>query len=178
LHISICGELGAGCTELGHILSQKLGIDCVNSADLVKMLMINFGEGFGDFEGHVRSGEVDMDKMIGGKIEEMLMVGETIVEGRSAFMLLENKGTFKVFLVAPQTNRAEHIAKTRNITVKEALEAIQASDTERRHMVERLFKKDRLNPHNYDLVINTATRSHEETANLIAKIAQKKPSSK
>ncbi len=173
MHLAICGELGAGCTEVGQILAKKLGIRCVNSADLVRGLVTNFGEDFEEFEQHVRSGEIDMDKMIDAKIDEVLSGGETIVEGRSAFMLLNNRDVFKVLLVAPPTNRAEHIARTRTITVKEAQDAIQTSDTERRHMVERLFKKDWLNPLNYDLIINTETMNHEEIANLI-EVARKK----
>lgn len=175
MHMAICGELGAGCTEVGQILSRKLGLKCINSADIIRNIVLNFRESFREFEIHVRSGEVNLDKMIDGKIDEMLESGDTIIEGRSGFMLLNNEDVFKVLLVAPQTKRVEHIAKRRNITTEEAEEAIRVSDSERKHMVEKLFKKGWLDPHNYDMVINAGVRSYEEVADLIVKAMQKKP---
>jgi cytidylate kinase len=169
MHLAICGELGSGCTEVGRILCQKLDLKCVNSADIIKRLMLDFGESFEGFEENVRSGEVDLDKMIDSEIEEMLMEEELIVEGRSAFMLLNRKNVFLVMLIAPEKKRVEHIAKIRKITVKEAEEIVRDSDIERKNMVQRLFKKDWLDPNNYALVINTGEIGFEETADLINK---------
>jgi len=179
MHMAICGELGAGCTEVGQILSKKLGLKCVNSASIIRSIVTDFkgvhpDESFEEFERHVRSGEVDLDKMMDSKIGEMLELGDIIVEGRSAFMLLDDRDVFKVLLVAPAEKRIEHIAKSRNITVDDAAEAIRMSDIERKHMVERLFKKEWLNPLNYDLVINTGFRSYEEVVDLIVRAIQKK----
>lgn len=177
MHVAICGELGAGCTEIGQILSKRLGMKCISSSDIIKSIVLDFRESFEDFEERVRSGEVDLDRMIDGKTSELLELGDTIVEGRSGFMLLDDKYVFKVLLVAPQKTRIEHIAERRNITVEEAREAIRVSDSERRNMVERLFRKEWLDPHNYDIVINTGLRSHKETADLIIKALPRKPAS-
>jgi cytidylate kinase len=176
MHVSICGELGAGCTEVGLSLSKKQGIKCVNSADLMKSIVIGFRgvhpeESFKEFESHIQSGEVDLDKMIDGRIDELLdQEKDLIVEGRTAFMLLDNTNVFKVLLVAPQKNRAKHIAKSRGISLKEAQKKIQRSDIERKHMVERLFKKDWLDPHNYDIVLNTGILGHQKVTSLISDI--------
>jgi len=179
MHIAVCGELGAGCTEVGQILSEKLSLRCIDSATVVRGIVTNFrgvhpNESFKEFERHVQSGEVDLDKMIYNKIDEILEQGDTIVEGRTAFMLLDNKDVFRVLLVSPQKSRAGHIAKRRDITIEEAIESIRVSDTERRHMVERLFRKEWLDPHNYDLVISTSLMSYEEVADLILKAIQRK----
>ena len=101
MHIAVCGQLGAGCTEVGEILSRMLGLKCVNSSDIIKDLVISFkgvhpDEGFKEFEMHVQKGEINLDKMIEGQIDEMLEEEETIIEGRSAFMLLNNEDAFKV----------------------------------------------------------------------------------
>ncbi|MCW4026852.1 MAG: cytidylate kinase-like family protein [Candidatus Bathyarchaeota archaeon] len=179
MHIAVCGELGAGCTEVGQILSKTLGLRCINSAGIIRSIVIDFrgvhpGETFEEFEDHVQSGEVNLDKMIQGKIDEMLATGDTIVEGRSAFMLLDREDTLKALLVAPQSARVEHIAKRRNITPGEAREAVRVSDTERKHVVEKLFRKDWLAPHNFDLVMNTRSRSYQEVADLIVKAMKRK----
>jgi len=173
MHIAICGELGAGCTEIGQTLSKKLGINCVNSAEVIKGIVLTFKEPYKIFERHVRSGEVDLDKMMDSGIDDLLALGDTIVEGRAGFMLLDNEEVFKVLLVAPEARRVDHIAKRRNITAEEAREAVRSSDTERKHMVERLFKKEWLDPRNYDIVINTGRKTFEETAELIAKATKK-----
>ncbi len=173
MRIAVCGELGAGCTEVGQALSERLGLRCVNSAEIIKGIVSDFKETFSVFESHVRSGEVDLDKMIDGEIDRLLEMGDAIVEGRAGFMLLDDDRVFKVLLVAPEARRAEHIAKRRDIAFEEAKEAIRVSDSERRHMVERLFKKEWLDPHNYDIVINTGLRAFEETADLIAKAIEK-----
>ena len=179
MHIAVCGELGAGCTEVGKILSKALGLRCINSGDIIRGIVVDFSgvhpdETFEEFEDHVQSGEVNLDKMIQGKIDEMLATGDTIVEGRSAFMLPDDEDAFKVLLVAPQLARVEHIAKRRNITPEEAREAVRVSDTERKHMVEKLFRKDWLNPHNFDLVINTKSRSYQEVADFVVKAIERK----
>ena len=179
MHIAVCGELGAGCTEVGEILSRTLGLKCINSAEIIRSIVIDFrgvhpDETFEEFEDHVQSGEVNLDKMMQGEIDEMLAIGDTIVEGRSAFMLLDDEDAFKVLLVSPQSARVEHIAKRRNITLEEASEAVRVSDIERKHMVEKLFRKDWLNPRNFDLVINTKSRSYQEVADLIVKAIKRK----
>ncbi len=174
MHIAVCGELGSGCTEVGQRISRRLGLKCISSSDIIRAIVVNFrgvhpDESFQEFEKHVRSGEVNLDRMLGSKIDEFLEQGDTVVEGRSAFLLLNNKNAFKVLLVASLNDRIEHIAKRRNIATEEAKEAIRASDSERKHVVERLFKKEWLDPHYYDLTVNTGTRNYEETADLIIK---------
>jgi cytidylate kinase len=179
MHIAICGELGSGCTEVGEILSEMLGIKVINSAAIIKSIVIDFrgvnpDESFSEFEEQVHSGEVDLDMMMESKIEEFLEEGDTIVEGRSAFMLLARSGVLKILLISPLEVRAKHVATRRNITIDEAKESIQASDSERQHMVERLFKSNWLDPHNYDLIINTSLGSHKEAAEQIYDMIRKK----
>jgi len=179
MHIAICGELGSGCTEVGQLLSEMLGMKVINSAAIIKSIVIDFrgvhpDESFSEFERHVLSGEVDLDRMMAGKIDEFLEQGDTIVEGRSAFMLLTKSGVLKVLLVSPLEVRAKNVAKSRKITIEEAKDAIQVSDSERQQMVENLFKINWLDPHSYDLIINTGLRSYKEAAEQIRDIAHKK----
>ena len=179
MHVAVCGELGSGCTEVAEFLSRMLGVKVVNSATLIKGIVVDFravdpDESLSEFERHVASGEVDLDRMIAGEIDDILEQGDTIVEGRSAFMLLRKPGILKVLLVSPLETRAKHIAKTRKISVEEAKEAIRVSDGERQHMVDKLFKSNWLDPHNYDLIINIRMRSHNEAAEQIYEDVKRK----
>ncbi len=169
MHIAICGELGAGCTEVAQSLSKKLGLKYVSSSEIVKALVAEFRESFHDFEEKVRSGEVDLDMMMDGQLDEIMEEGDVMVEGRSAFMLLDEKDAFKVLLVSPKEERAKHIANIRGITVEEAMKEIEYSDKERKNLAERLFDKDWLDPHNYDIVVNTGSKNFEDVAQLIMK---------
>lgn len=169
MNVAVCGPLGAGCTEVGQLLAKKLGFKCVSSSDIIKVIVSDFRESFGEFELRVRSGEVDLDKMIDSEIDDILKHGETVVEGRSGFMLLDNPAVFKVLLVAPSTKRAEHIAKRRNVTIEEAKEDIEKSDKERKSMVERLFNMEWLDPSNYDIVVNTGPKSYEDVSEVLVK---------
>jgi cytidylate kinase len=178
MHIAICGELGSGCTEVGQLLSEMLGMKVINSAAIIKSIVIDFrgvhpDESFSEFERHVLSGEVDLDRMMAGKIDEFLEQGDTIVEGRSAFMLLTRSGVLKVLLVSPVEARAKHVAKRRKITIDEAKEAIRISDSERQHMVEKMLNSNWLDPLSYEVIINTGLRSHKEAAEQIYGVIQK-----
>jgi cytidylate kinase len=87
VHIAICGELGAGCTEVAQMLSKMLGMNFINSASIIKGIVVDFrgvhpDESFSEFEQHVISGEVDLDMMIASKTDELLEQADTIVEGR------------------------------------------------------------------------------------------------
>jgi predicted cytidylate kinase len=169
MHIAICGQLGSGCTEVAQSLSKKLGLKFVSSSEIVKALVAEYRESFRDFEEKVRSGEVDLDMMMDSQLDEIMEEGDVMVEGRSAFMLLNEKNAFKVLLVASEEERAKHIANIRGITVEEAMKDIEYSDKERKNLVERLFDKDWLDPHNYDLVVNTRSRSFDDVATLLFK---------
>ncbi len=169
MHIAICGPLGSGCTELGQLLSKRLGLPCVSTSDVVRAFVEGFSGGYRELELHVRSGEIDLDAVIDSGLDEFLERGDTIVEGRSGVMLLDNKSVFKILLVAPLERRVEHTAKRRGISLEEAKKHIEKSDKERKQMVERLYDKEWLDPTNYDLMINVGSKSHEEIAEILVK---------
>ena len=118
MHLAICGELGAGCTEVGQILSESLGLRCVSSSEVVRSLVSDYSESFEDFESHVRSGEVHLDRMIDGKLDDILESGVTIVEGRSGFMLFDNEDVFRVLLIASREERVGKVSAKREISRK------------------------------------------------------------
>jgi len=62
-----------------------------------------------------------------------------------------------------------HIAKRRDISLEEAKADIEKSDKERKHIVERLYDREWLDPTNYDLVINVGSKSYEEVTEILVK---------
>jgi len=168
LKIALCGPLGAGCSEVAELLSAKFSLRIENTSSLLASFISRLKEPFIDLESFIRSGEMDADHLIRHRIEQVLD-DNVIVEGRSGFMLLDRKDVVKVLLVSRAEHRARHVAERRGVSVEEGFEDIQRSDEERRNMVERLFKKDWLDPTNYDLVVNTSSmREWLTVADLVA----------
>ena len=92
MKISLCGYLNSGCTEVAENLASKLELETVNTSSIIDSIK--------DFESLSRSGEVDLDMVIKTRLEEILKRDNVIVEGRSAFMLLDRKDVTKIFLNA------------------------------------------------------------------------------
>ncbi|MEM3174262.1 MAG: cytidylate kinase family protein, partial [Candidatus Bathyarchaeia archaeon] len=124
MKIAICGYLGSGCTEVAEILAGKFGLDVLNTSRILTMIK--------DFETLSRSGEVDIDLIIKNKLEEILQQRDNIIiEGRSAFFLLDRKDIIKIFLNASLEERIRHVASRRGIPLDEAREDVERSDRDR-----------------------------------------------
>jgi len=162
MKIALCGYLGAGCTEVAEILASKFVLETANTSSIIASTK--------DFESLGRSGEVDMDILIKTRLEEILKRDNVIVEGRSAFMLLDREDVVKIFLNAPLEDRIKHVADRRGITIEEARKDVEMSDEERNHLIQRFFKKECLDATNYDFSIRTGSKTFSKIGDLIADI--------
>lgn len=170
MKIALAGQLGAGCTEVASLISEKTGVKVFNSETLIRKLIVDLGTSFRNLQEYVASGEVNMDKILDSLVLDIINAEEDVViEGRSAFFLLKREDVFKVLLVADDDFRAERVSNRRGITLEEAKEDIEHSDEERRNLVKRFHNVDWLDPKLYDLVINTSFREMEDIANLVLK---------
>lgn len=168
MRIALCGQLGAGCTEVGQGLGTRTGVKVVNSEAIVRQLAIGTAKSFRELERRVVSGEVDLDTLVQSQLQEAAEENrDLIVEGRSAFLLLDDRSFYKVLLVAPQETRAKHIMARRRITLEEAIAEIRHSDAERKALVERFSNKEWLSPANYSMVLNTGTSTFDVIASLV-----------
>jgi len=160
MKIALCGYLGAGCTEVAEILASKFELETFNTSRVVRSIK--------DFEPLSGSGEVDFDTVIQTRLEEILKRDNVIIEGRSAFMLLNRKDVMKIFLNASLEDRIKHVADRRGISIEEAREDVERSDEERNHLLQRSFKMDCLDTRNYDFSINTSSKTFSKIADMIA----------
>lgn len=159
LKIALCGYLGSGCTEVAEILSGKLNLEVVNTSKILTTIK--------DFETLSRSGEIDVDTVIKSKLEEILQRDNIIVEGRSAFFLLDRKDMIKIFLNASFEERVKHVASRRGISLDEAKEDVVRSDRDRNNIVKRFFKKDAPELSDFDFVIRTNMKTFATIADII-----------
>ncbi len=163
----IAGMLGAGCTHVARLLSEKLGIDFVNTERLLREIVVDRKISYAELSQMVSSGEVDIEKVMRNMLLDYVNERNIIIEGRSALLILDRPADIKVFLWAPFEYRAKMVAERRGISLEEAREAVRYSDTERENLVRRLYKRDWLNVELYDLVINSARWDYSEIVELI-----------
>lgn len=170
LKIALAGQLGAGCTEVARLISKKTGVKVFNSETLIRRLIAESGTSFRNFQEYVASGEVNIDKLLDSLIADIVNTEKNVViEGRSAFFLLNRNDIFKVLLVADDDFRAKRVSSRRGIGLEEAKGNIKHSDEERRNLVKRFYDVEWLDPKLYDMVINTSFKDMETVANLVIK---------
>jgi len=91
--------------------------------------------------------------------------GNAVIIGRGASCVLSK--SFRVRIVAPFDLRVERIHVLDGVSLKQARRTVLESDKQRRQFVKGHFGCDPDDPLSYDLIINTAGKSIEHTAELI-----------
>jgi cytidylate kinase len=162
LKIALCGYLGSGCTEIAEILAGKFGLEIINTSRILTMIK--------DFDKLSRSGEIDIDMIIKSKLDELLQRDNIIVEGRSAFFLLDRKDLIKIFLNTSLEERIRHVASRRGIPLDEARDDVERSDRDRNSIIKRFFKKDEIDPTDFDFSIRTNSKTFAKVADIIADV--------
>ena len=164
MKIALCGYLGSGCTEIAEILASKFGLESFNTSKIIGSVK--------SFEAVSRSGEVDLDIFVKTRLEEILKGDNVIVEGRSAFMLLDRRDVIKVFLNASLEDRVKHVASRRGIAVESARSDVIRSDEERDQLIQRFFNKNCPDVSNYDFAVNTGSKTFSKMAEVIANLIE------
>lgn len=166
--ILVAGELGAGCTEVGELLSKKLGIEVYNTERFIRNLASSPTSSFQILVEKSVSGEIEIEKILHSMVLDIVNNGPAVIEGRSALFALTHDVTLKVFLYGDMGDRVKHLAEKRKTEdIKQIEEDIKASDMDRSSLVERLFHRNWKDHLLYDLMVNTSKISYEEIASLI-----------
>ena len=162
MKIALCGYLGSGCTEVAEILASEFGLETFNTSKILESIK--------DFDSLSKSGEIDIDEVIKNKLDEILKNDNIIVEGRSAFIILDEKGVVKIFLNASFEDRVKHVAERRGISIDNAKDDVHKSDEERDHMFQRFFGKNCTDVSNYDFALNAGSKTYSRVAKIIVSI--------
>lgn len=93
--------------------------------------------------------------------------GKCVIVGRGSTAILPRSSTLRVRLVAPLEHRVEVLRKRLNLDEKAAHAKAMEQDKQRNEFARSNFHCDAENPSHYDLVLNTATFSPAECADLI-----------
>jgi len=164
MRIALCGYLGSGCTEVAEILAAKFDLEVFNTSGILKSVK--------GFETLSRSGEIDLDKIVKTRLDEILKPDNVIIEGRSGFMLLDRKDVIKIFLNASLDDRVKHVAQKRGISAENARDDVARSDEERNQLIQRFLSKNCPDVSNYDFSIRTGAKTYSKIADTIANVTK------
>jgi len=162
MKIALCGYLGSGCTEVAEILSSDFSLETFNTSRILGLIK--------NFNSLSISGEINIDELIKDKLDEILKKDNIIIEGRSAFIILNRKDVLKIFLNASFEERVKHVAERRGISAEEAKDDVTRSDDERNHLFQRFYGKSCTDVSNYDFTLNTGSKTYSRVAKIVANV--------
>ena len=170
--ILVAGMLGAGCTSVAFELAKLIGFEVVNSERIIREIVSEKRASFSDLIEMARDGEIDLEDLVKSIAIDYAREGNVIIEGRTAFMVLDRPVLLKVFLYADKKVRAERVAKRMGISVEDALREVERGDEDRNRLVERFYRKSFTDPSLYDLMINTTGLTYDSVAKLLHEIVK------
>ena len=102
--------------------------------------------------------------------------GHAVFVGRGAQFLLPRHEVLAVRLVASLSYRVQRVMEKRNMTEVDAKRCILELDDGRRKFVEKFFRRDISDPHNFDLTINVERCGVEGAVDqIVAAVREVKP---
>jgi len=126
--MALCGYRGSGCTEIAKILASRTKLKSIDIAVNTSALLSSID----NIESKVA--EKGLDPVVHDRLDELLEMDDIIIEGRSAFMLLDREDVTKVFLNTPLKSRIRHVASRRGISIEKAEKDVERSDKDRRNL--------------------------------------------
>ncbi len=101
-------------------------------------------------------------------IREVAVGGNVVIVGRGAgFALRAVPGLFRVFLRAPDRERAAAVMARSGIGETEARRKMHETDANRAAYIHQLYGLDWCDPDEYELIVNTGRFGYKATADLI-----------
>ncbi|MBM4430472.1 MAG: cytidylate kinase-like family protein [Chloroflexi bacterium] len=107
-------------------------------------------------------------RMVDMVVKNMAKEGNILILGRASQALLKGHAeALHVLVVAPLANRVEKLMRVEGLTQARAQKRIAASDQARAEYLQRYYGVRWLDPHLYDLIINTGRLSIQTAVQLI-----------
>jgi cytidylate kinase len=100
-------------------------------------------------------------------IEAIGRAGESILVGRGAGFMLPRETTLSLRVIAPLKVRAQRLAERMGVSVRTARRAARDLDRRRAQFNRTMHRADPNDPHQFDMVLDTASLGLEITAELV-----------
>jgi cytidylate kinase len=106
--------------------------------------------------------------MVGMVVQNMAKEGNILIVGRASQVLLKDQPeALHVQVVAPLSHRVEKLMRVEGLTQAQARKRIAASDRTRADFLQRYYGVRWLDPHLYDLIVNTGHLSIQTAVQLV-----------
>lgn len=102
------------------------------------------------------------------------MVGNVVLVGRGAqaYLARSHANALHAFVVAPLENRIEALVKRLSVGPDEAKQQAEKMEADRDRYVQRFYQRDRRDPANYHIVVNTGLLGYAGAADVIASLVK------
>lgn len=184
-YVAISREAGAGGGEIGHLVAEGLGCECLDNK-----LLTYVAKRYGLPEGLLRlvdetitnwlheTVRLWLDRRAITQDEYLMHLGQimvlaareatTVFVGRGAQFVLPRERGLAVRVIAPNERRITRAMQRRGLTRDAAAAQIRDTDAGRTLFIRRHFHADVLDPRIYDLVVNLEHLDHAAAADVIA----------
>lgn len=110
-------------------------------------------------------------------IAEAGMVGNVVLVGRGAqayFARAQTGNALHAFVVAPLDARLKTLSQRLGVDLEEAKQQEAKMEADRDRYVQRFYKRNRKDPANYHVIVNTGFLGYDGAADVIARLAQQR----
>jgi cytidylate kinase len=105
-------------------------------------------------------------------IEAIGRAGESILVGRGAGFMLPRDTTLSLRVIAPMKVRAQRLSERMGVSVRTARRAARDLDRRRAQFDRTMHRANPSDPHNFDMVLDTASLSLEITAEVVVRAVE------
>ena len=181
--VTISRQSGSRGSYFGSRLALKLGYQRLHREviDAISESSGYYGKIVASLDDHFRSNlSLMVEAMITGKsfdhgdyvkhlskvVLSLSALGGVVLMGRGGNLILGPERGFHMRVVCPIEHRIANLVKFKKLGPKEARTIIMRSDAGRKEFISKVFKADVDDPHNYDLMINTALMDVEDLVDI------------
>src|SRR5262249_28873931 len=105
-------------------------------------------------------------------IEAIGHAGESVIVGRGAGFILPRSETLSVRVIAPLKYRAQRLAERLHVSTRTARRAARDLDHRPQRFARTMYRVNAADPHNYDLVLDSASLGAAICAELIVRAVE------
>jgi cytidylate kinase len=171
--LTISREYGAGGSDLGVVLGEKLGWPVIDH-ELVRRLAAAATVTAPESRVHSSPWTTDPDCVAAAAREVLLEAAKNppaIMVGHGGNCLFRGRpDVLRVRVVAPFEVRVQRVAGRTGAPPQRVAADVRRRDADRQHYLQRYYKTDMNEPCSYDLQINTGTVSLESAAELVLEL--------
>lgn len=154
--ITVSGPPGSGKSTTASALAERFGLEHTSGGDIFRSMAHDRGLSLAELNAQAEEDPV-IDKQLDQRLQEIARTEDDIVlESRLAGWLAGDDATFRLWLDAPLSVRAERIADREDKTVAAAREETETREDSERQRYREYYGIDIADLSIYDICLNTA----------------------